>query len=131
MVDIFKNYQSFLIVAIGAAPGAILRMHLRLKLTQFKKSSFDGIHIVNIISTFLLGFTIAIHRKTIIDPVSQNLYLLICVGFLGSLSSFSSIVYESFLYILENKWSVCLVTIFLSISLGMIALLFGYHIGNV
>ena len=130
MLDIFKDYQSCLLVAIGAVPGGILRMQLRLKFSQYKKFYFDGLNIVNTIATFLLGFTLAMHSKIIINVTSQQFYLLICVGFLGSLSSFSSLVYESYIYILDNKWFECFVTILLSISLGIISVLIGHYIGS-
>ena len=130
MSDVFNHYKSFFLVGIGAAPGAILRMQLSIKCAQYKKFNLSGIQIVNTIATFLLGVVLAIRGKLIIDSTTQQLYLLICVGFLGSFSSFSSLVYELYLYFVDNKYSELFISILCSIGLGMIAALIGYSLGS-
>ena len=131
MSEILDSYKSFLLVGIGAAPGAILRMHLVAKLSQYNKSNFYAIQIVNTIATFLLGLTLAYQNRAIIQADYQQLYLFISVGFLGSLSTFSSLIYEFYLSFLKKRWFEIIRSSLLAIIAGMFSLSIGYYLGNV
>ena len=67
-IDIKKN--TFLLISIGAIPGALLRWQV------------DLIFIVNLVGCFLLGFFNAL-------AISRRYKLILCVGLCGSLTTFS------------------------------------------
>ncbi len=125
-----SSYNSSLFVAIGAVPGAMLRMWIYLKMSQHKKHNIFYLNIVNTLATFLLGLTLALQSRSIVHSASYPLYLLICVGFLGSLSTFSSIIYELFVYLNNKQFNGFGKNIFISIGLAIIFLLIGYFFGS-
>ncbi len=131
MSNVIYSFQSSILVAIGAAFGASLRIYLYLKFTQYKKHNLYYINLVNTLATFLLGLTLAIQTKLLISSYSNAIYLFICVGFLGTLSTFSSMIYEISIFLDKQQWKKLFIAIILSMSLGIAFGLIGYYFGNI
>ena len=130
MSDLLTDYKSFLIVGIGAAPGAISRMQILKKFYSYRKSYLPGILTVNTLATFFLSYILSLENQLLLNSKSQSLYLLLCVGFLGSFSTFSSLVLELYNYSLDKRWKDLFLMIFFSISLGLIASSIGSELAN-
>ena len=131
MFELLESYSSFLFVAIGSACGAVLRMYITRNLYSFTNSRFSGILVVNLIATFFLGLFFGMQNKFDYMNSPQPLFLILCVGFLGSLSTFSSLVLELFSYSAEENWMRVLYAISTSLILGIIFAALGYHLVNV
>ena len=130
MLDFLLDNRSSLLIAVGAAPGALLRLQLSKKFSSYTNSKLNGVLIVNIISTFLLGLFLALQQKIVSLSVNQSLYLLICVGFLGSFSTFSSFIFELYSFDLRNRFFDFLFMIIVSITLGLFSAFLGHYFGN-
>ena len=80
-----------LLVAIGAVPGAWLRFRVVNHLEPMLPRKHWGTFTVNVIACFALGLVVAL--ATHCGP-DQRLGLLLGTGFLGSLSTFSTLSVE-------------------------------------
>ena len=83
---------------VGSTLGLILRLfikyNLKTKIVFFSNKS----SIVNVLSSLFLGIFIALNLT------NKNLILFFFVGFLGSFSTFSSVIYQLFNYIQKRKY---------------------------
>lgn len=102
-------------VFIGAGFGGSLRF-----LCPF------GTPFVNLIGCFLAGFTLFFSQKHIF---SQELSLLLTIGFLGGFTTFSAFSSETIMYIQNNNYLYATRNIFISTS-GIILTYIGYVIAE-
>ena len=105
-MDIKKN--TFLLIAIGAIPGALIRWHV------------DQIFVVNLIGCFLLGF---FHSLNIL----KRYKLTLVVGLCGSMTTFSG--WSSYLF---NLLSQGLYKLFLFNSISIVLIgVFAMGLGHI
>ena len=130
MFDFFENITPSIFVVMGAAPGALCRMKISNKFFSNSKSNLPAILLVNTIGLFLLGYFIGINNKITSISETHPLYLLVCVGFLGSFSTFSSLILEFYYYFVRRQWKNFFLGVFSSILLGICFASIGYSIGN-
>ncbi len=130
MFDFLDNQSPLFFVSLGAVPGALLRMKLADKFFKKTNSNYISIILVNSLATFLLGLFLGIHNK--IDNLTPNnsLYLFICVGFLGSFSTFSSFILEAYYSFEKQQWLEFFVILIVSILVAFLLASVGYHLGN-
>ena len=122
--------KDILLVAFGAVFGANIRY---LICQEFKKLNIDrrfSILTINVLASFFLGLFISIFSRIISNDFLYHFSLLFLIGFLGSLSTFSSFVYDSYDLILKFKFILAFKLVLLSLSLGIIALAFGFFLGS-
>ncbi|CAK6702027.1 CrcB family protein [Synechococcus sp. CCY9201] len=81
-----------LLVALGAVPGAWLRFRLVNHFQPLVPRRHWGTFGVNVVACFVLGLLSALEARC--GPAAPRLALLLTVGFLGSLSTFSSFCVE-------------------------------------
>ena len=121
-----NNIQDILLVSFGAVFGANARFIIYQKLKERNINKYLIILSINTCSCFLLGFFLSILPKTEFFYFSYQLVLFFLIGFLGSLSTFSTFVYDLFHLIQKFKFIQALKLFALSLSLGIIALLLGF-----
>ncbi|WP_413678733.1 CrcB family protein [Prochlorococcus sp. MIT 0916] len=127
---IFDLFQDILLVSFGAILGANIRFFIY---KQFEKLNFSkslSISIINSFSSFLLGFFISFQTRISSYNFSYQLLLLISIGLLGSLSTFSAFVDELFNLFMQYKFYRALKLFCISLISGIIALGFGLFLGN-
>ena len=119
-----------ILVSLGAILGANTRFKIlnNLKIFNIRKDFF--ILIINTFSSFCLGLFLTLIERFISSIYSYQLVLFFSIGFLGSLSTFSSFVYDLFELCLQLKFSRALKLFIISLSLGIIAFAFGFLLGN-
>ena len=92
------DHNSIVIILIGSTFGLMLRLFIQ---NNFKKNlGFDiqNTSIVNFIASFFLGILVSLNF------VNNEILLLFYTGFLGSLSTFSSFIYQLFILFKKKKF---------------------------
>ena len=118
--------KDILLVSSGAILGANTRFLIYKKLEKQKISKDFLILIINTFASFCFGFFIAILAKITSSGLSNQLILFFSIGFLGSLSTFSSFIYDLFNLFLQLNFFRALKISFISIILGVMALALGF-----
>ena len=121
-----NNFQDIILVSIGAVFGANVRFVIYQK---FKEININGYYItlfINSFSSFLLGLFVSVLSKIVFLNLTSQLVLLFSIGFLGSLSTFSTFVYDLFDSSLKIKFFRALK----SLSLGIISVGLGLLLSN-
>ena len=120
-----NNFQDIILVSVGAVFGANTRFLIYQKLNKINISSYIIILLINTFSSFLLGLFISILSKDIFLNFSSESVLFFIIGFLGSLSTFSTFIHDLFDSIINLKFVKALKSFALSFSLAIIALALG------
>ena len=117
-------------VSIGAVFGVNARFIIYQKLKEININGYFIILAINTFSCFLLGLFISILPKIKSLTFSSQLAFFVLIGFLGSLSTFSTFVYDLFDLCLKSKFCKALKLFSFSFSLGIFALALGSYLGN-
>jgi len=99
--------QELLLVALGAVPGALLRWLLSMHFDDQNLSA-------NTIGAALLGFLKGL-------PGEPRRQLLLGIGFCGSITTFSSWMFDSVRFIANGEFGM---------AIGLIALTLGFGLGS-
>ena len=83
------NFSNFMLVGVAAAFGAWLRWLITYFLTIVDPSLPHGTLVVNLIGGLFIGISFAAIQSTSID-VSEEIKLILNVGFLGAFTTFST-----------------------------------------
>tara|TARA_Y100001968_G_scaffold87413_1_gene78385 strand:+ start:4073 stop:4456 length:384 start_codon:yes stop_codon:yes gene_type:complete len=106
-----SKLKYFLIIALGAVPGALIRWQINNNL------------LVNFLGSLILGFVIGARVKL---PAK----LLIGVGFCGSVTTFSGWVIKCFHLLIIGNFLEAIIFIILSLLAGLIAAYIGFFMGE-
>lgn len=110
----------FLMVALGGALGAITRLIIS---QNFNKDLPWGTMLANILGSLLLGYLAAKWERSDIPSMVQ---FLLMVGFCGSLTTFSTFIFELFTFMQKGEMIYGLIYIFLSIILAFLLFLLAF-----
>ena len=124
------TFQNIILVSIGAVFGVNARFIIYHKLKEININGYIIILAINTFSCFILGLFISILPKIKSLTFSSQLVLFFLIGFLGSLSTFSTFVYDLFDLCLKSKFCKALKLFSFSFSLGILALALGSSLGN-
>jgi len=132
MYEFLENSYPFVLVGFGAIAGSCLRMYLSNYLEYIFSSRQLGTFIVNIISAFFLGLVVALQPYSEVENFDNDvsLFLLICIGFLGSLSTFSAFIIDLLNTLLDKNWKQFLSLAFFSVFGGFFAVAAGLALGG-
>lgn len=113
-------------LAIGAILGASLRYFITGK-ALFLDSVPVSVLIVNVLGSFILGFTMTGVRTLGFD---QRSVLLVGVGFCGSLTTMSSFAFETVSLIDVGKLVLAGLDLILNVGLSILAIIAGQAVIN-
>ena len=116
-----------LLVALGAVPGAWLRLKWVNHLQPMVPQKHWGTFAVNVIACFSLGLVLALLEHC---GAATGVALLIGVGFLGSLSTFSTFVVEVLNELRAGQNLLALALVLASLLSGLLAAAAGYGLGS-
>ena len=112
-------------VSLGSILGANIRFKFHNKLEQLRVRKGYLILTINTFASFLLGLLLSIIDKFNSFIYSDQLVLFFSIGFLGSLSTFSSFVYDLFHLCMQLNFLRALKLFMISVSFGIISFAFG------
>tara|TARA_Y100001968_G_scaffold328234_1_gene375005 strand:+ start:331 stop:705 length:375 start_codon:yes stop_codon:yes gene_type:complete len=117
-------FQNILYVALGSVLGSWLRFYLINFSANLWHKKYFGTILVNSIATFLLSISWPLFNKGIETYSSLGLFYII--GFIGSLSTFSTFIIEVLESLFERNWirsfSMITYSLFISFTVGFIGL---------
>ena len=117
-------------VAIAGAVGALCRWGVGRWAVRLFGADFPyGTLIVNVLGCFLIGLIMHISLTT--DKLLPTTRLVITVGFLGALTTFSSFSYETVMLIEQARWTAVGLNIAGNLCLGVTATIGGLSIGRI
>ena len=122
--------SDILFVSIGAILGANSRFRIHNKLAKLNLNKYFFNLIINTFASFCLGLFLSLVEQFGAFTYYYQLVLFFSIGFSGSLSTFSSFVYDLFYLCLQLKFFRALKLFFISVSVGIIAFAFGFFLGN-
>ncbi|SFV68344.1 CrcB protein [hydrothermal vent metagenome] len=112
-----------LMVIVGASFGALLRYYINIFIAQHWQNFPYATLTVNIIGSFLAGiFVVFILEKNLLGETWR---LLLLVGFLGSLTTFSTFSFETLIMFENGLFLKALVNIGLNLLLSLAAVFLG------
>ena len=119
--------SEYMLVALGAIPGAWLRLRLVNHLLPLLPRKHWGTFAVNVTACFFLGLMLALGEQC---APKTGIALFIGVGFLGSFSTFSTFVLEVLNELRSGQALVAIVLMLLSLLTGLVAAGVGYGLGS-
>ena len=132
MSELALAIRPFFLVAIGAITGSWIRMYAIDFFEGFLPFKHWGTMAVNIFSAFLLGLFLAwlpnLEWNSL--PKSSSLFMFVSVGFLGSLSTFSTFISDLLSTLLVNNWKQFFSLAVFSLAGGMLAVCAGFILGD-
>ena len=116
------------LVMLGGAGGALARYAFQLIALRLGFSSQIAILAVNVSGSFALGLLLSLWlAKTSYPPGFQ---LLLVVGFLGSFTTFSTLMWESFRLAQNDSVLMALLNLSGSVAAGLAAVALGFLAGR-
>ena len=116
------------LVMLGGAGGALARYALQLIALRLGFSSQIGILAVNVSGSFALGLLLSLWlAKTSYPP---GLQLILAVAFLGSFTTFSTLMWESFRLAHNDSVLMALLNLSGSVAAGLAAVALGFLAGR-
>ena len=113
--------SSVLLVALGAAVGAPLRFVVdRWAREHTRAGTILGTLVVNVVGSFVLGIVAGWpDLPTWVMP-------LVGIGFCGALTTFSTLAFETWVFLEERAWRPFAANLALTLGLGLPAVWLGY-----
>jgi CrcB protein len=113
--------SSVLLVALGAGVGAPLRFVVdRWARDHTRAGTILGTLIVNVVGSFVLGLTAGC------STAPSWLMPLVGIGFCGALTTFSTLAFETWVFLEERAWKPFAANLALTVGLGLPAVWLGY-----
>ena len=125
-VDEAGSVRDALLVAIGAVPGAWLRLRMVNHFEPMVPKKHWGTFTVNVLACFALGLVLALQESC---SARTGIVLLIGVGFFGSLSTFSTFVVELMNELRAGRALAAAGLASASVLAGLLASAAGYGLG--
>ncbi len=107
-----SDFYTLLLIGIGAVPGSLIRYHI------------DNNLLVNIFGTLIMGFLMSLNLE------SKFKYLL-CIGFCGSITTFSGWIMDCFQLISIGKVEESIFCFTSTILLGLLSISIGFFLGKI
>ncbi len=118
------------LVALGSAVGGVTRWGLGLAAARVFGTRFPvGTLVINVTGCFVLGWIATVLSERLVPPTSwlssDDLRLLIAVGFCGGYTTFSTFGYEADRLFQDGEGLMSLLYLLASVCLGLVAVRLG------
>lgn len=118
--------MQWVLVSIGAALGAMLRLLFAQLLNALHPTVPLGTVAANILGGFLMGLVLAGTHQ-----ISTEMRLLLATGFLGGLTTFSTFSAESFTLLNAGRYGSALALIMIHVLGSIVATALGFWLVNI
>lgn len=120
--------KEVLLVIGGGAAGALARYGVNVLFTELKWSPIGATMTANVAGSFALGilFAMALNRSNF----NLDVLLLLSVGFLGSFTTFSTLMWATFDLAKEGSIHTAVMNVGVSLAAGLAAVGLGFVIGR-
>ena len=113
-----------IMILAGGGLGALARYTLGSQIDKNLNLSFPvGIFFVNLLGCFFIGLIVSIFENKFI--FSENLKIFLIVGFLGSLTTFSTFALDNYNFMTQKNILLLFANIFLTNTFGLLMVLIG------
>ena len=130
ILGLLESLQDVLLIGFGAVIGVNIRLLIYNKLEKINLSKNFIILLINIFSSFCLGFYSSYVSRIGSLSYSYKFGLFFSIGLLGSLSTFSTFIYDLYDLILQLKFYKAFELCIISLTLGIVALGFGFSVAR-
>ncbi len=121
--------KELLLVGFGGFIGSIARFLVsKLNVSWQVLAIPMGTLTVNVLGSLLIGIIVGLSAKS--NLISNELRLLLIVGFCGGFTTFSSFSNENLLLMQNGQFFTVILYTILSITLGFLAVYLGYILGS-
>ena len=125
-----RVFFQILLVALGSALGGLTRWGVSSTADLYLKSAFPwGTFLINVTGSLFLGWFMTLLTDRVLPAnswlSSDDLRLMLAVGFTGAYTTFSTFEYESDKMLRDNSWFLGLTYLFGSLFVGLVAVRMG------
>ena len=114
-----------LFIGAGGALGAIARYALSTWIMRLSPGLFPaGTVAVNVVGCLLIGALMFLVEHS--QSLGENARLFLIVGLLGSLTTFSTVGYETFHFLRTGQPKLALATVAVNLAIGIAAVAIGW-----
>ena len=107
-------FKTILVIALGAATGAVLRWFLGIRLNSLFPAIPPGTLLANLIGGYIIGVAIAYFASA--PNIAPEWRLLVITGFCGGLTTFSTFSAETLILIQQGRLGTAAGAIALHVS---------------
>lgn len=120
---------SVVLVFLGGGLGSVLRFGLGKWTAGYYPGFPLGTLLANTLGAFLIGLLtlLLVDRNLLGSPYRE----MLLIGFLGGLTTFSSLCYESFVLFQTERWMMLLIYLIGNILVGFLLFLLGRLLGQI
>lgn len=115
-------------LAVGGAAGAIARYYLQGWVVDIVGPAPWGTFVVNVLGAFLLGFFLTLTEERVLVPSVYRTF--VAVGFIGSFTTFSTVMWESQQFLTVGDGPLALANLVGSVVAGLAAVYLGVAAGR-
>ena len=116
-----------LTIAMGGACGALLRYYLAVAAKAWPATSIPiGTFIANVLGCFLIGLMIGSGK----DQQHEAIRLGFGIGFLGSLTTFSTFSAETISQLTDGNWKLAAINVIANLTCCLLATAAGITLGR-
>ncbi len=127
---IIDNLQDILLISFGAVLGVNTRFFIYKKLEKINLNKNYIILLINIFASFYLGIFISFLLRISSLGYANKLGLFFSIGLLGSLSTFSTFIYDLYELLIQSKFYRAFKIFTISLTSGILSFGVGYLIGR-
>jgi CrcB protein len=119
------------LVALGSALGGLTRWGVAVAFARWFGTAFPwGTFFINITGSFFLGWFTTVLDRWLGQGWTDDLKLLVAVGFTGAYTTFSTFEYETDTLLNDAEWLKALTYLAGSVFLGLVAVRLGVILGR-
>ena len=124
------SLKDVLLITFGAVLGANTRFTISQKLEKINLINNHIILLINTFSSFLLGLFLSFSSQIDSFTYSYQSGLFFSIGLLGSLSTFSTFIYDLYNLFIQLEFYKALRLFIISLTLGILSFAVGFFIMN-